>query len=135
MLMLLTTADTGWNPELMALPLIGAHGELKEDWTTEWLPFMNINSTTSPEAAVMVSGVNLRPPSPTITLWRVAAPETVVAARASVARVREYIVIGVVFRLKEKLKFMCKVMLSKRLKKGINVEIRDGLKLFGPADE
>jgi hypothetical protein len=31
MLILLMTAETGWKPELMALPPIGAHGELKDD--------------------------------------------------------------------------------------------------------
>ena len=49
-----------------------AHGVLKSPCMAVWMLPKKWNSTTSPTAAVMVSGLKTRPPLPTVTVIVVA---------------------------------------------------------------
>jgi hypothetical protein len=76
-----------WKPE--STPRVGvvclSQGLAKVDWVTLWFLAMKLNVTESPSLTVILLGVKVRPPWPTMTGWSVWAQTETAAERAATA--------------------------------------------------
>jgi len=63
-------------------------GAANVDCVTVWFLGEKTNETVSPTVALMLDGLNTRPPEPTVTLWVSAEARLTKVARAAEARAK-----------------------------------------------